>query len=404
MKIGAFARHNQVSIDTVRHYISLELLLPKKVNSQYEFDLQCQEDFSQVVFFKELGFTLAEIKNIFILKQLGKMTSLQQEKYYTDIFKEKLEVTAAEIARQTLEKSRLQRELRKLNSKSESHPFPMGIRLDWLKYLRCDKCGKPFVLKEASVAEDQILSGTLRCACGNEYTVRDGILFTDSVHQEDEPWPSVQTYLQHTDPEYLRHIYKTLEWCAQNADFTDFSGKVLVEPGCGAGYFLRRIYDSLPDDCIYIAVDYNPDALRPLKEILEKAERRKNVFFICCDFLHLPLAAGLADIVCDFSGTSNFCFDHKEFLLKRMEPFLKPDTALIGSYVIFKNFNPDSLVSVDCRNNFRIEQVKRQLAELGFSPDSEYRSDVVEKGGIYENYFKAGEKVLTYCLCGKRSG
>ncbi|MDQ7096728.1 MerR family transcriptional regulator [Desulfosporosinus sp. PR] len=404
MKIGAFAKQNQVSIDTIRHYIDLELLIPQKKNKQYEFDRQCQNDFNEILFLKSLGFALHEIKNIFIVKHLGKMTSFQEDEYYKNIFQAKYQRTQIEIEKLNGEQSRLKEELHKLEVKNEHRSFKMGIQLSWMHYLACDRCGGPLALKPGVVEDNMILSGKLSCKCGNEYSVQDGILFAFGGLNDGDPPLDVLSYIQNTDTEYLNRIYKALEWNAQHVHSENLAEKVILELGSGSGFFLRRIYDNLPDDAVYIAADHDPGKLRFLKGILEKAEKRKGILFICCDFPHIPLKTRSVDVSYDFTGTSNFSFEHGEFLLRLVERFLKTEAELLGSYIIFRNFSPDSMVPVKFRPNFQIHSLKKQIEELGFIREDEYTSNVVTKGGIYENYFRSGEKVLNYSFAGKRSG
>lgn len=404
MKIGAFAKRNQVGIDTIRHYMDLELLIPQKPAKQYEFDLQCQKDFDEIVSLKSLGFTLSEIKNIFIVKHLGKMTSFRQEDRYKNLFKEKYESTTAEIEKLNREKSGLEEELRRLDVKNEDRQCKTGVGLSCLQYLRCGGCGDPLVLKEAAVEDDMILSGKLKCKCGAEYPVRDGILFAGAVRDGEEQLPDILSYIQNTDAAYLNRIYKTLEWDVQNMDFSSLSGKLVLELGSGSGFFLRRIYNELPEDTVYIAVDHDPARLRFLKDALEKSGVRKNILFLCCDFTRMPLPPRSIDVICDYSGTSNYSFDHGDFLLESIERYFKPDAALLGSYIIFKNFSQNSTIPMDRRPNFRLDAVKKRIEKLGFSKRAEYASDVVTKGGIYEDYFRDDEKVMTYSFVGKRSG
>ncbi|MFZ7133348.1 MAG: MerR family transcriptional regulator [Eubacteriales bacterium] len=404
MKIGAFAKKNRVSIDTIRHYVNLELLIPQKPRKQYEFDLQCQKDLDEIIFLKELGFTLLEIKNIFIVSHLGKMTSFQQEEYYKNIFRAKYDSTKIEIEHLIRKKSNLEEELHKLDIKSESKQFNMGIDLNCLRYLCCHYCGDSLVLKGAIIEDNMVISGNFKCKCGIEHLVQDGILFVDATRVSENLPPNILSYIQNTDVEYLNQVYKTLEWSVQNINFKDFSEKIVLELGSGSGFFLRRIYNELPENAVYIAVDYDSSRLRFLKGILEKSEQRKNILFICCDFTRLPLMSNSVNVICDYSGTSNFCFEHSEFLLNAMKRYFKTDTVLFGSYIIFSNFSQNSKVPVDCRPNFQIDTVKKQIEKLGFSKQSEYISDIITKGGIYEDYFKKDEQVLTYSYFGKRLG
>lgn len=404
MKIGVFAKQNQVSIDTIRHYMNLELLMPQKVNKQFDFDLHSQNDLNEIIYLKSLGFSLLAIKNIFIVKHLGQMTPFQQDDYYKDIFKGKLKSIEVEMEKINLEKYHLKEEIHRLDSSNDLEHFEMGIDLNCLQLLKCNNCGKLMVLKEAVVDNNMVMYGKLKCKCGSEYTIQDGIIYIDPYDHNRNQIPDIVSYIQHTDEEYLNQVYKTLEWNYANINFNDLESSIILELGSGSGFFLRRIYEELPESAIYIAVDYDIERMRLLKGILEKAKKKKNILFICCDFNKIPLHNHSVDVICDYAGTSNYCFDHKEFLLKILEKYFKTGATLLGSYLIFKNFSTDSTIPFDCHDNFRMDSVKQQIESLGFSAKSEYVSDIVTKGGIYESYFKSNEKVLTYCFIGKRLG
>lgn len=404
MKIGEFAKRNQVSIDTIRHYMSLELLLPQKRNTQFEFDLRCQKDFEEIKYLKALGFTLSDIKNIFLVKHLGRMTSFQENDFYKDIFRGKLEDIDAKIDQLNLEKNGLKNEIRRLASVSDQDQFQMGIPLNCLTLFQCHRCGKPLVLENAVVKDNMVMEGKLKCKCGYGFEIRNGILYLDPLEREGDLFPNIITYLQHTDEEYLKMVNKTLEWNYANIDFKDFENRILLELGSGHGFFLRRIYDELPESAIYIAVDFSPERMQFLKGIVEKAEIRKNVLFICCDFNQIPLRDYSVDVICDYTGSSNYGFDHREFLLKTADRYFKQDAALLGAYIIFKNFSMDSSIPPGNRQNFQMDTVKRQIRDLGFVAKTEYTSGAVTRGGIYEDYFNSDENILSYCFIGKRLG
>jgi DNA-binding transcriptional MerR regulator len=67
MKIGQFATKHQTSIDTIRHYMSLGLLIPEKVTAQYDFDETCSHDFLEIMELKKLGFHSTKFNNSFYI-------------------------------------------------------------------------------------------------------------------------------------------------------------------------------------------------------------------------------------------------------------------------------------------------------------------------------------------------
>lgn len=70
-KIGDFARINKVSVKTLRHYDEIGILQPDKtnINSGYRYySAEQMVRLNQILAFKEAGFSLSEIADIFIKK------------------------------------------------------------------------------------------------------------------------------------------------------------------------------------------------------------------------------------------------------------------------------------------------------------------------------------------------
>lgn len=177
-----------------------------------------------------------------------------------------------------------------------------------------------------------------------------------------------------------------------------------MELGSGVGFLLRSVFDKLPDDCMYIAVDHNKKRHRFLKSMLERADVKKNIVFICADFLHMPIEKESVDVVFDFAGTSNFSFEKSTFLLDEVNHYLKKESYLVANYIVFKNFSANSIIKDIFKKNFVIQNIKEHITNLGYDAIDERTSDYIDSGGKYENYFVEGEKIFSYLFFGKRSG
>ena len=404
MKIGVFSESNQVSIDTVRHYMELGLIIPEKKGGQYFFDQRCQQDLADVIYFKGLGFTLKEIQSIFSFKRLGRLTPYQQDQYYRAIFLDKQEQLKQDLARLSMTEQRLQKKIEELSKLNNQEASKMGIRIDLLGLFRCCNCAGKLILAEGAVEDNQLLNGIFQCSCGMEYVIDDGILMVDRFTGEGVEQPEhIIDYINTTSDEYLDKLYQGLEWTYKKLDFNSLTGKVLLELGSGFGYFLRHIYQDIPPDTIYLAVDHDLKKQRFLKRILEGTGLHRQIIFICSDFRKVPISEQVVDILIDFSGSSNYSFEHEEFLLEVIERYTKNDTMLIGSYILFKKFVENSFIPAKERKNFQLDFIKGKIQELNYKIIEQWISNAVRTGGRYENYFQEGEEeVYSFVLLAQR--
>ena len=405
MKIGEFADRNKVSKDTIRHYMDLGLVIPEKHGGQYYFDDRCQNDLKEIFNLKDMGFTLNEIKTIFLFRLLGNLTHYQQDEYYRTLFINKYEEILKEIENLTTIRSRLKEKIEDLSKYECEKKFTLGIDIGVLNIFKCLKCNGQLVIEDGTIKDNQIINGKLKCNCGEEYSIENGILIVNNYCNESQAgfdYNYIAEYINVTDYNYLDNIYKGIDWVHKKIDFGDLKKQVILELGSGVGFALRSSYNKLSDDCIYLAVDHDIRRHKFLKTMLERAETKKNIVFICTDFSQIPIKDKSVDILLDFSGTSNYSFEHNEFLLDLVDNYVKEEAYLIGSYILFKNFGSNSLIEYKYRRNFILENIKHGIEKLRYKVIDTKLSDYVENGGKYEDYFVNGEKVYSYLFYGKR--
>ncbi|MGG2015196.1 MerR family transcriptional regulator [Bacillus sp. S10(2024)] len=405
MKIGKFGEVNKLSIDTIRHYMDLGLIVPEKKGGHYFFDERCQNVLEIILEFKGMGFSLNEIKQLFLYKNFGKFTDYEHDTYYQSLFMDKYEHVEQEINHLVEIKDKLKTKLDKLSAKPEGSSSIMGIDFKVLDMLKCLKCSGKLILQDGIIHRNQILDGKLICNCGEEYLVESGILKVgNSFQSASGPYHEeyVLEYIHATDPAYLESIHKSGEWSKRKLVQLDLSDKVLLELGSGFGFFLRNIYQELPENCLYIAADRNLERHRFLKSVLERTGFRRNILFICADFLDIPIQDHSVDIVIDHSGTSNYSFEHEKFLLREVVHLFKPNCYLLGTFIAFKNFSTKSKIEAKFRDNFIARKIQENINNLKYIPIEERTSEYVDRGGKYENFFVQGEEIYSYSFFGKR--
>ncbi|MDI7742694.1 MerR family transcriptional regulator [Lysinibacillus fusiformis] len=404
MKIGKFGQVNDITVDTIRHYMDLGLLVPEKNGGHYHFDDNCQKDLELIIEFKSMGFSLNEIKTILTFKNLGMLAGYEENAYYQSLFHHKYKKTKEEIARLTTSNEKIKKKIDEYNEKSEHTRLPMGININNISLLACPKCDGPLSLESGSINRNQIIDGELICSC-QTYKVESGILFSGTLNG-DLPISNVDEfiseYILNTDSFYLEILQKGLQTLKRKITGLDLESKVILEPGTGVGFLLRTIYNILPDNCVFIAVDHNFEKQRLLKGILERTGFKKDILFICSDFSAIPIKKNSIDILLDNAGTSNYSFKHTDFLPEILDELLKMEAYLLGTYLAFNKFSINSKIQPEYRDNFIPSKIRSKLEGLNFKLIEEYESDVISKGGRYEDYFVQGEEVFNYMFMGKR--
>ncbi len=407
MKISKFAEVNNVSVDTIRHYMDLGLVIPEKKGSHYFFDEYCQKDIELILEYKWIGFSLNEIKELFLYKNLGKSLDYEKDIFYQSLFKVKYEKIEQEIKTLKERKDKLKKALNNLSIETEISSSILGVDLKVLHLFKCVKCNGNLILEDGIINKNQIVEGKLICNCGEEYAITSGVLTAGKlfeVYKRKSLEDSISDYIHETDTTFLENIQRGGEWAKKKLIQLDLNNKILLDLGSGLGFFLRNIYEELPEDCLYIAVDRDLNKLLLLKDVIERRNLKRNIVFICADFLNIPIQNYSADIVIDQSGTSNYSFEHEEFLLRELNYLFKPNCYLLSSFILFNKFSINSQIAPRLRENFTSAKVKREIQNLQFQSIGERTSKYLERGGKYEDFFVKGEEIYTYSFLGKRWG
>ncbi|PFW82199.1 methyltransferase [Bacillus sp. AFS075960] len=407
MKIGKFGEVNNISIDTVRHYMDLSLIIPEKKGGHYLFDEYFQADLELILHYKDLGFSLNEIKELFFYKNLAKSMNYEKDTFYQSLFKLKYDKMEQEIELLEKKRDKLKGVLHDLLLTNETSNSIIGIDLSVLHLLTCSKCSKKLILQDGIINSNQIIEGKLICNCGEEYIITSGIITAGKLFKANERTSlddTISDYIHETDNAYLENMYREGAWAKKKLIHLDLNNKLILDIGSGLGFFLRNIYEELPEDCLYIAVDRDFNKLLFLKDVLARRNPRRNILFICADFLNIPIQNRSVDIVIDHSGTSNYSFEHDDFLLHELNPLFKPDCYLLSLFILFKNFSSNSQITNNFRANFTLSKVTKEIQNLQFQSIDESTSNYLKRGGKYEDFFVQGEEIYTYSFFGKRWG
>lgn len=322
MKIGEFSAQFGVTIDTIRYYIELGLIVPDKSNAFYDFDEQCVKDMRFICEYKKLGFTVNDINKLISLKRTLYTNDTRLQEYLSIQLLEKKQAIYSEI-------EELNKKLALITEKEESYkssktkPCRLGVPLEFMNTMACPDCGLPLTFSDILIADSFIQSGKMNCSCGYCADIKDGIIYTplneteQSFELEEPRWRDGHigmafAPLEGLTDELFTLVYKSYSWLynkmlANNAAnavpkliFTseNNSGRYLL-------YFLLNRKSKIPIDDFAVIIIYvsSEEIIKNMKHLIESFGIRLKVVFILGNTYKLPIQKkSINQFIDDFSS------------------------------------------------------------------------------------------------------
>ncbi len=189
MRIGEFSKKHSVTKDTIRHYINLELIIPKKNGSHFFFDNKCSDDLIEVIQLKNLGFSLKEIQKLLIFNRLSGINKTEEDKcYILDILNDKYKELVDRLDHLKISVTKLEDYIIKNNSNhTDDYPkiHKLGLPLQSLDILSCPVCGESLNFSDGLIENNLIMKSRIFCKkCSFTCFIEDGILI--NLSNEDK--------------------------------------------------------------------------------------------------------------------------------------------------------------------------------------------------------------------------
>ncbi|QUI25365.1 MerR family transcriptional regulator [Vallitalea pronyensis] len=402
MKIGDFSKKHKTTIDTIRHYMELDLITPFKKGSHYYFTEDCSQDLEKVRKLKNLDFTLEEIRKIFQYKRTCRMSTKRELDYLLNIYTNKKEDVIKEIKRLNNILIKIDLEIDNSVTLLDNEDTRIGVNIKYLDMLECGMCGGELELSTKEIVRNQVMNGFLQCSCGKKYTINDGIIIAEDEIIEYKNLKDDLEYFEGVDNSYLRLMSKLNKWLRSKVPFDKLKGN-LLDVGIGRGYGYTNINDLIKNINLYTAVDFNLVYLKQCKKIIEKHDNLCDFLFISCNFLNLPLKNHTQNIVFDIFGSTNGSAMLSEFPLISIESKLAKNYSLIGTYGYVKRFNNNSPIPPESRFLYNINNHDQYFNDLNISIHSKLEFGYVENGGKGEDYLNEDDIMFSYGLFGEKN-
>lgn len=410
MKISGFAQNHHISVDAVRHYMALGLLLPQKKGSHYIFSENDDQDLSKLLELKSLGFTLAEIQKIFGYKRLTTLKTREDRNHYKTLLDHKRRQLIQQQAELEKKQKCLEQKMNAIELTPASAKSVLGIPLQFLQHLVCPDCRSILNISNGILEQNMILQGQLTCTCGYCGEICDGIFISFTEEDKKKILPlkggaeTLQEYVGVNSPRFISFMYHAIQRSIQLLKMEQLKGSIILELGTGSGFFLKQFLDHLPSTAYYIISDHNLERIQTIKDYLEKESSHNQFVFLCTDFERLPITAASVDFVIDYWTSATYNLNNDKLLVSQIADRVKSAGKLIGCYIYMgKKAVLFSNLSKTQWPYYQMNPLQKMLGDSPFHPLLLEELGLIEEFDAPSEPLMVGNQVHAFIYCGKKS-
>ncbi len=346
MRIGEASRRSGVPVSTIRYYIRRGLIVPDGEGTQYIFDEQDCHTLERIVQFKKWGLSLETAHRLLSLERVSSGVEQDTLEDCVALLRKHQKHLEHQRALYKSYKEEINELIGEMNRRAAAPQGGEGARtgvpLRALSLLSCPRCGGSFQISKADMDISAIFSADLHCACGYRAEIRSGIVYAECEEKYPFDEPDIDRELYRSaSSELVSLIHKSYNWMGARVEELSLpSGSVVLETHLNAFFALYKRMAHLNPSNIYVVQDKFPAIIELYKGYIDRLPVKPEILYLAAaDNTTFPLRKGCVDLLIDYCSTNEYGIYADDFYLDRMQQYLKPSAAVIGTYFYF---DPDS--------------------------------------------------------------
>lgn len=381
MKIGEFSKKNNVTQDTIRHYIDMGLLVVEKHGSQYKFTEENSNDIEKIVMLKQWDFSLTDIQEILCFYRLEGEKSGDFRAFYLSLLERKKDQIKREQQKLKEIDVQLKDRINELKRNEIGQSKTLGFPICSTYLLHCPCCKRTLDISGGMIERNMILEAALHCDCGYNAVIEDGIYMDKATVATKKEMPLKRDFLEATSPKFINFLYHGTSALIDYIQNHTSSPKYIMELDNCVGRFLMQYIDYLPKSCTYILICQDKERIIRMKNNLEQQQEHNKFIFFCCELDQIPIINSSIDVIVDHSMSKNYAKATNKFLIDIVSPFLKIEGHLVGAYPHLGTKCKEFMnIPLELRDYFNKNKMMEKLQNLNFA-----ELDAVDIGPIIEN-------------------
>lgn len=397
--IGKFATKFNTSIDTIRYYMSIGLLLPTKVKHYYYFNDKCIEDMEWIQTLKEYKFSLQEINKILTIKRVTSLSTEEDIRLLTTILAEKKQTLLDEISNIKSICQSIDSKIEEIDNKHLRKENDKGIPFTFFSILSCPKCLFSLEINQAKVKNQQIYEGELKCLkCEYSAIIDKGIILTKHLSHSFNPFYIYDIEMLKTDPSIFVNLSEKANNFAKKTLLKQtLDNKFILETNIDTYIFLDKYIADLNPNTYYIFTGSTLPMLKSLKNKIENKKPDLSVLYILNSGLDLPIKLGTIDYFIDSYSFNEFSLFHSDaYPMKKLNAYFHDSTMIIGCYFQYhdgaKSLLKMKKIHTNAHpNNLKVNYLSKNLQSGNFNFSEKKSIGQTQNLGKYIKYHIPGE-------------
>ncbi len=338
MKISAFAEKFNVNVSTVRHYINSGLLVPGRKNGQYSFGKECEEDMYNIIKYKNYHFSLEEIQLLFFMEKASRFKDEVVLDVCAEILKNKREELIAEQKALDVNIKSLEKDIEEMPEVATVKDVKWGVPFSFIPNLYCPLCQTPLELDSASISNNYLYSGELKCGCGYNAYIENGIIIAGEKIEETpfkafDNIESVISLKEEFSHQYRGFIAKTYLFMRDQVHNEGDSHRIIMGGPFTFNFLLEYLGKLGPHDS-YIIADPSIKRINKLKTLLSDLEN--HIIYYAGNTSDIPIKHGCVDVYIDDFSTVNSLFTFDEYQTELISPLLRKRGKVTGIFTDYR--------------------------------------------------------------------
>ncbi|MCC2864352.1 MerR family transcriptional regulator [Anaerovorax odorimutans] len=362
MKIGEFAKKYNVPISTIRYYIEEGLITPKKHGAQYNFNEFNESEMQLLIDLRDSSFSLEEMRQFVNISRIFDEKDPLRCKELGALFMSKKKLLAEQIQSTKAAIETINLKLRELAFRetvlTASAKTPLlsdkktGLPLKSLSFIVCPDCESVLDMDNVKLSAGSVISGSMRCSCGYEGYIQDGIICVDkNIDLDQDPSFCDDYFIDPTTSEHESLFYEGFlsapqRYLSINYEARTWLNEIIINriPHPDTVLFpdIASVFPYLYSNAEYlknatiIIMGLSRETIAAVRKHIDSLQTDLNIIYIVTASNKLPLKKKSINLLIDYLGSYNYAFFFNKPLYEYLDPYFSDSASIAGCLCYYK--------------------------------------------------------------------